>query len=148
MDGVRSGAKYLAQERIARLVTDALLAGKTNGFCSLDSFVVMPNHVHVLWTPVIGLGELVRRVKGPVAVEANRILCTTGQKFWQEEYFDRIVRTEREAARIRGYIDWNPVKAGLVGEPSAFPWSSARLRNPDGGLQPARGFSSAVGEHG
>jgi len=49
----------------------------------------------------------------------------TGKSFWQEEYFDRIVRSETEFAQIRRYIEWNPVKAALVANPEEFPWSSA-----------------------
>ncbi len=105
-----------------------MLAAEAAGLCSLDAFVVMPNHVHVLWTPMIPLPDLIQRVKGPAAVEANRILGRTGQRFWQEEYFDRMVKTEQEAVRIRAYIDWNPVKAGLADVPERFPWSSAGLK--------------------
>jgi hypothetical protein len=52
-------------------------------------------------------------------------LGRTGKPFWQEEYFDRIVRTEREFSRIRCYIERNPVKAALVANPEEFQWSSA-----------------------
>jgi REP element-mobilizing transposase RayT len=68
---------------------------------------------------------LIRRIKGPTALEANRILGRTGKTFWQDEYFDRLVRSERERDRIKTYVEWNPVKAGLAATPEAFPWSSA-----------------------
>jgi REP element-mobilizing transposase RayT len=92
--------------------------------CSLDAWAIMPNHVHVLWTPHVSLAELVRRVKGPTAMRANQILGRRGTRFWQEEYFDRIVRNDEEFAQVRRYIEWNPVKAGLVSQPEAFRWSS------------------------
>jgi REP element-mobilizing transposase RayT len=85
----------------------------------------MPNHVHVLWTPAVSLPELIRSVKGPTARSANQLLGRAGKPFWQEEYFDRIVRTEDEFSQIRRYIEWNPVKAALVSNPEDFPWSSA-----------------------
>lgn len=97
-----------------------------SGLCSLHAYVVMPNHVHALWTPQIPLCDLVRQVKGPTAREANKLLGRTGEQFWQEEYFDRIVRSESEFVQIRRYIEWNPVKAGLVARPGEFEWSSAR----------------------
>jgi REP element-mobilizing transposase RayT len=145
LDSIRDGAKHLANGFIARLVIDKILSAEAGGLCSLDSFTVMPNHVHVLWTPRVSLPDLIRRVKGPAALEANRILGTTGQRFWQEEYFDRMVRDDREAERIRAFIDWDPVKAGLVSSPELYPWSSRALRradfNPRGALAPP-----AVGE--
>jgi REP element-mobilizing transposase RayT len=85
----------------------------------------MPNHVHVLWTPRVSLPVLVRRVKGPAARSANQLLGRAGKPFWQEEYFDRLVRTEKEFSHIRRYIEWNPVTAALAAVPEEFPWSSA-----------------------
>lgn len=72
-----------------------------------------------------------RHVKGPTAREANKQLGRTGEPFWQEEYFDRLVRNDTEHARIRRYIEWNPVNASLVGHPSEFRWSSAYQRKRD-----------------
>jgi REP element-mobilizing transposase RayT len=85
----------------------------------------MPNHVHVLWTPQVSLSNLIRQAKGPTALYANRSLGRTGKPFWQEEYFDRLVRTETELGRVRRYIEWNPVTAALAENPEEFPWSSA-----------------------
>jgi REP element-mobilizing transposase RayT len=53
------------------------------------------------------------------------MLGLAGQPFWQDESYDRAVRNEAEFQRIVRYIEWNPVKAGLVTTPEAFPWSSA-----------------------
>jgi putative transposase len=93
--------------------------------CALHAFVIMPNHVHLLCTPVISLPELVRRVKGSTAFLANGILERRGEKFWQDEFFDRMVRKDGEFERIQRYIEWNPVKACLVARPEEFRWSSA-----------------------
>ena len=49
-----------------------------------------------------------------------------GQSFWQDESYDRLVRDGAEFQRIERYIEWNPVKAGLVARPEDFPWSSAK----------------------
>ena len=138
LDSGRHGPRHLAHASIASLVVDKIRAADAGGLCSLDAFVVMPNHVHVLWTPMTSLPDLIRRVKGPAALEANRILGTTGQRFWQEEYFDRMIRTGHEAERIRAYIDWNPVKAGLASTPQEYPWSSAGRAdfNPRGASAP------------
>lgn len=72
----------------------------------------------------MSLPELVRQVKGPTARSANQLLARTGKPFWQEEYFDRMVRSEAEFSRIHRYIEWNPVKAALVAQPEDFHWSS------------------------
>ena len=126
LDTARSGPLYLRQVEVASLVMEQLRQVAADGLCWLHAFVVMPNHVHVLRTPQVTLADLIRQVKGPTACHANRLLRRAGEPFWQQEYFDRIVRSEDEFARIRRYVEWNPVKAALVARPENFPWSSAR----------------------
>jgi hypothetical protein len=63
-----------------------------------------------------------------LAVGAHR------EAFWQEEYFDRLVRNDADFRRIRRYIEWNPVSAALVAHPEEFRWSSAYA-----GLKPHAG---------
>src|ERR1017187_8422271 len=65
-----------------------------------------------------------RLTKGYTAREANRLLGRTGQPFWQESY-DHAVRDERESDRIKGYIENNLLKAGLVANAEDYLWSSA-----------------------
>ena len=59
------------------------------------------------------------------------MLGRTGQPFWQAESYDRSVRDERESNRIEGYIENNPVKAGLVANAEDYPWSSAAKKSRD-----------------
>jgi putative transposase len=125
LDTARSGPVYLRQPEIADLVLQQLHGACSKGLCSLHAFVVMPNHVHVLWTPEVSLPVLIRSVKGPTARLANQLLGRTGKLFWQEEYFDRLVPNDAEFSRICRYIEWNPVAAALVAHPEEFPWSSA-----------------------
>jgi REP element-mobilizing transposase RayT len=86
----------------------------------------MANHVHLLVTPRVEISKLTHSLKRFTAREANRMLGLTGQTFWQVESYDRLVRDRTEFQRIAGYIEMNPVKAGLVKTPEEFPWSSAR----------------------
>ena len=71
------------------------------------------------------LPRVTQWIKGASAREANRILNRAGCPFWQDESFDHWCRNEAEFARIKQYIEWNPVKAGLVKRPDDWPWSSA-----------------------
>ena len=91
----------------------------------LHRFVVMPNHVHILVTPFQPVSAFMHSLKRFTACAANRTLGTTGQPFWQEESYDRLVRSQLEFDRIAKYIERNPVDAGLVTEPAQFRWSSA-----------------------
>jgi REP element-mobilizing transposase RayT len=125
LDEGRFGPLYLQVPAVAQAVSDQLLVVEQRGECSLDSWVIMPNHVHVLWVPIVPLAELMRSVKGPTARQANLVLNRTGHAFWQQEYFDRLVRSGSEAEKIRSYIHDNPVRAGLASRVEDYRWSSA-----------------------
>ena len=54
------------------------------------------------------LSKIIGRLKMQVAKEINAIEQTTGQPFWQRNYYDRIIRDHREYYQIRQYIRSNP----------------------------------------
>lgn len=73
---------------------------------NLDARVVMPNHVHciiVLSNSALPLGEIIRRFKAKVS---HRMRL----RAWQPNYYERIIRNERELFAIRQYIVNNPMK--------------------------------------
>jgi putative DNA methylase len=126
LDEVRSGPFHLRQPEVAGMVVETLhYNADVLGHYDLHAFVVMPNHVHLLVSPLAPLPKLTRSLKGITAKRANAMLHLTGSSFWQEESYDHMVRGREEFARISLYIEQNPVRAGLVQDPSEFPWSSA-----------------------
>jgi putative transposase len=128
LDTTRVGPMYLAQESIARTVVGSLHRGVQLKQYDLEAYVIMSNHVHVLLLPIISASRLMQSLKGVTAREANRILGRTGETFWQAESYDHWVRDEKEWRRIAGYIESNPVKAGLVCRAEDYRWSSAGER--------------------
>ncbi|WP_058867441.1 REP-associated tyrosine transposase [Chloracidobacterium thermophilum] len=126
------GACWLRDPRIAELVEQSLLHFDGERY-ALHAWCVMPNHVHVLVTPLHGnsLSSILHGWKSFTAKEANRRLGREGP-FWMEEYFDRAIRDENHFRRVVEYIGNNPVKAGLCSEPAEWRWSSAFLW--EGGL--------------
>jgi putative transposase len=126
MDLACTGPTWLRDPRVARAAADTLFLGASRWrLYELFAWVVMANHVHVLVAPHRPLREVTRAVKSSSAREANRILGRVGQPFWQDESYDHWVRGEEEFQRIVRYIEWNPVKAGLVERIEQWPWSSA-----------------------
>jgi putative transposase len=126
LDGAATGPLWLKDPRVATCVLDAIRRGAgALGHYDLHAFVVMPNHIHLLITPKLDLARITNGLKGASARQANLLLQRTGQPFWQDESFDRWARDAVELERIRGYIERNPVSAGLAGRPEDWPWSSA-----------------------
>src|SRR5262249_46563810 len=116
---------YLRRPEIARLVVAALRDGQHRFYrYQLHSFVVMPNHVHMLVTSKVVATRWLGPLKGFTGHEAKRILGRGGP-FWQDESYDHVVRSDGEFERIRAYIESNPVAAGLVAAPAEF---SGRVR--------------------
>ena len=126
LDEARTGPLFLRMPQVATLVVEAIHhRANALGHYELHAYVVMPNHIHLLVTPAVPVSRLMQSLKRFTAREANRILRRTGNPFWQDESYDRLVRDDAELQRIAQYIEWNPVTAGLVARPDDFPWSSA-----------------------
>ena len=124
LDRSCTGPLYLRMPDVARMVTEAIRYRDGRSY-HLHSFVIMPNHVHLLMTPQAAVSKVMQSLKRFTAREGNRILGLTGQPFWQDESYDRLVRNGTEFERIWHYIEMNPVKAGLATSPEEFQWSSA-----------------------
>ena len=122
------GACWLRRPDIAALVRDAIRYFDGHLY-HLHAWVVMPNHVHVLATPLgnHSLSGIVHSWKSYTASQANKMLKRKG-KFWHEDYFDRFVRDEDHFREIVKYIHWNPVKAGLCTDPEDWEWSNCYNR--------------------
>jgi putative transposase len=129
MDRASSGPTWLKQPSVAARVADTLLLAEQQWeLYKMFAWVVMSNHVHVLLRPNKKLSDVTRAIKKTSATQANLILGRTGQPFWQEESYDHWVRDRREFDGIVRYIEWNPVRAGLVERAEDWPWSSASTR--------------------
>jgi mutator protein MutT len=126
LDRIQSGPRRLKDPHIANIVVAALHHGeRARASYDLYSWVVMPNHVHAVLKPHQRLSEIMQSLKTATATRANRILGTPGTSFWQREYYDHWIRSEKEFFSIVNYIERNPVSAGLVSLPEEWPWSSA-----------------------
>src|SRR5512147_2465193 len=131
-DRLDSGPVWLQEPGIAGVVADTLRYGETvRQLYTLHSWVIMPNHIHVILEPRIPLANILRWLKGRTGRVANRLLGRTGKPFRQDESFEHWVRSEAELQELIGYVESNPVKAKLAEAEDQWPWSSARLRADD-----------------
>ncbi len=119
------GGGHLRDPRIANLLQDTLLKWDGERY-NLISWIIMPNHGHILLTPMapFAVADIMHSIKSYTAHNANKILARSGQ-FWAKEYFDRYIRDHKHFANTVNYIENNPVKAGLCHSPKKWPYSSA-----------------------
>jgi REP element-mobilizing transposase RayT len=146
------GSCLMREPRIADVVQESLLSFDAQRY-RLLAWVVMPNHVHVLFEPinVWTVAKIVASWKKftarkicdmivPFPGNANLPIGSglapqieSGASIWHREYWDRYIRNEQHLKRAIEYIHQNPVKASLVASPEAYRWSSAHfLRSPLG----------------
>lgn len=119
------GECFLADPSVAKIVEDALKFHAGTKYL-LHSWVLMPNHGHVMLTPLakMHLPDIMHSIKSYSAQMANRLLGRSGQ-FWQHESFDRYIRDRRHFNAVVRYIEMNPVKAGLCDKPEEWRFGSA-----------------------
>ncbi len=93
----------------------------------LHTLVVMPDHVHLVFTPLRNaegwprsLPQVLRLIKGRSARLLNMSLGRTGP-VWQDESFDHVLRSNESLEEKMDYICQNPVRAGLVARPADYP---------------------------
>ncbi len=112
------GSCRLKDHSAAKMVVDAMHYFDGERY-ELDSYVVMPNHVHGIVRPLACAEEPLERVlqswKRHTSREINRHFGLTGH-LWQEESFDRIIRDGEHLWRALQYIGANPSKVGLARE--------------------------------
>jgi putative transposase len=125
LDRGSSGPLWLKDPQLASVVVKEIESVAERGLCHLHAWVVMPNHVHLMIEPRAPTAKITQALKGSTARQANLLLGRTGKYFWQDESFDHWIRDETEFAKVKKYVERNPVAAGLVAEPAEWPWSSA-----------------------
>ena len=138
LDRVIAGPTHLRNNEIAKLVADELHRHDGQLY-DLIAYTVLANHVHLLIdtsiqvpaglsADVLGnlnfepLENIMKKIKGPTAVCANRLLGRNG-KFWQKESYDHYVRNPKEFKNTINYILNNPVKARLAEHWEAHPFT-------------------------
>lgn len=120
-----AGACLLKQPEVAAIVADSLKFFDGQRY-RLHAWVVMPNHVHVLFETLgdASPGEILKSWKGFTARRINGQLGRTGP-LWQTSYFDRMIRDWPHFGRCVRYIVLNPEKAGM--EKRGCPTGTSRL---------------------
>ncbi len=92
---------------------------------SVHAYVLMPNHVHLLVTP-------------PTNESLSRAMQALGRRFvrwfndrhqrsgslWEGRFRSSVIDSDRYLLTCSRYIELNPVRAGIVGDPAHYRWSS------------------------
>ncbi len=93
--------------------------------CQVHAFVLMTNHVHLLATPTTdkGLSQLMQSIGRRYVQYINTSYKRSGT-LWEGRYKASLIDEDNYLLTCMRYIELNPVRAGIVENPSAYQWSS------------------------
>jgi putative transposase len=125
--GVNRAAVFLAEDDFATY-RDQLGSAMAQEEVRLHAYVLMTNHVHLL-------------LSSDRAGAVSRALCRLGRRYvpafnrrygrtgtlWEGRFKSCLVDSEAYLLSVYRYIDLNPVRAALVDDPEAYPWSSVHV---------------------
>ena len=150
----------LTDTPLRRALREAIVAVRQQVPFAIDAWVLLPDHLHCLWTLPAGDAKfgrrwsaIKRRVTQAVASDyahpewrnAARIRRREST-IWQRRFWEHGIRDEADFSRHLDYLLFNPVKHGLVSAVVDWPYSSFH-RLVRAGMYPAAwGGESGVGK--
>ena len=115
------------------LLREAFRATKSAHPFIVDAIVVLPEHLHAIWTLPSSDADFSgrwRKIKGAF----TRKVLDAGAKIsrdqrgeydlWQRRFWEHTIRDDADFQRCTDYIHYNPVKHGLVTSPADWRLSS------------------------
>ncbi len=140
--------QFLTDDRVRTWLTDSIALAKRKHEFALWSYVIMPEHLHMVIHPQnehYSVSRFLRDVKEPVSHrlvrhfrenapgQLERMKARQGRRevhrLWQAGGgFDRNLTDWGRIQKAIDYIEWNPVRRGIVAAPAEWIWSSARSR--------------------
>jgi len=130
---VRRNRNTLLVDHITEL-RQAFRKVRTNHPFNIDAIVVLPEHLHCIWTLPPGDADYKTRwalIKAgfsraiPLVEPRSDSRIKRGERgLWQRRYWEHLIRDDEDFERHADYIHWNPVKHGWVKRVSEWPYSS------------------------
>jgi putative transposase len=129
---------FLTDELARRILRDAMRRIRAQRPFTIDAFVLLPDHLHAVWTLPADDAAYPLRWKRIKERFTSEFLASAGEEsiisasrsykgergVWQRRYYEHTVRDEADLKRCIDYIHINPLKHGLVDCVADWPWSS------------------------
>lgn len=125
----------------------------------IDAWVVLPEHMHCIWTLPEDDSDYSSRWRA-IKTRFSKSLQNAelkrsealGRGIWQKRFWEHTIRDDRDYSTHMDYVHFNPVKHGLAAHPAEWPYSSFRrcvargLYDTTWALPDDSNFSSGMGE--
>ena len=115
------------------LLREAVKRTKFANPFTIDAWVVLPEHMHTIWTLPPNDTDYSgrwRSIKGYFSHELAKLLETPARNargeyaFWQSRFWEHTIRDSDDYSRHIDYLHYNPVKHGYAQKVSEWPHSS------------------------
>ncbi|MFQ6758418.1 MAG: transposase [Deltaproteobacteria bacterium] len=155
--------RFLCDETNIKLIREAFQHVVTRHPFTVDAFVLLPDHLHCIWTLPENDSDFSmrwRQIKSYFSRkcrdkfkggQADALLSTGKQAIWQHRFWEHQIRDETDFVSHVEYIHYNPVKHGLATSPKAWPHSTFHrfvtqgIYPGDWGEDKAIGFDTNIG---
>ena len=130
------GSDLLAREIVA--LREAVRQTKTERPFTIDAWVVLPDHLHAVWTLPEGDQDFSTRwsiIKArfsramPHIDRRSSHIARREHGLWQRRFWEHHIRSDQDRAAAINYCWMNPVKHGFVADPADWPYSSYHRDN-------------------
>ncbi|OHX15773.1 transposase [Chromobacterium amazonense] len=130
--------RILLEPDVRAALREAILAVRRERPFAIDGWVLLPDHLHAIWTLPEGDAdyamrwrEIKRRVTRAVGQRYFRAEWQSARRaakgcgtLWQHRYWEHRIRDEADFAAHLDYAHFNPVKHGLAASAAAWPYST------------------------
>ena len=104
--------------KTGHIVRDCLLSGNQIPGVTVDKFVIMPNHIHIILIIDAAVSGEITQATSPANAVIPHFIATfkrfchrdAGRRIFQRSYHDHVIRNSSDYRRIWQYIDNNPAR--------------------------------------
>ena len=126
----------LTADPVRAALREAIQQARTTLPFQIDAWVLLPDHLHCIWTLPEGDSNysarwaIIKRYVSSRCVSSVKSsmsdsrLKRNERPFWQRRFWEHQIRDDVDMASHVDYIHWNPVKHGLVKIVKDWPYSS------------------------
>ena len=121
---------WLRERAATQALRGAVRAAQAACPFEIVAAVVLPDHIHMIWTLPEGDAEygkrwsLIKRFTGDALVGSPSTNARRERHLWQRRFWEHRIRDEDDRDRHVDYIHYNPVRHGLVERAVDWPHSS------------------------
>jgi putative transposase len=126
-------APVLANAEVHAILVAEWQAWRTRHQWLVGPYVIMPDHVHFFASPLPAARRSLSQVMGAwkewtakrihAEKRGNENAVPGRTRLWQPEFFDHVLRSAESRSEKWDYMRANPVRAGLVSSPEAWPYA-------------------------